>query len=171
MDRSAVVKLCAKFERAGLAYWVDGGWGVDALIGEQTRPHSDLDLAVLLEDIPEFERLLKLDGYTRIIRDRDPEWNWFLVNSDGGAVDLHGFVLDEVGNGVLGDASDGAMYPCGALEGVGTLGGHGVRCVSAPFVLLFRNSFAPRDVDHHDVAALCSRFDLPRPTRFVLDDC
>ena len=28
--------------------WVSGGWGVDALVGHQTRPHRDLDLLVPL---------------------------------------------------------------------------------------------------------------------------
>jgi len=31
---------------------------VDAILGEQTRPHSDLDLAVKLHDLPAFEDLL-----------------------------------------------------------------------------------------------------------------
>src|SRR5919201_6639891 len=26
--------------------WLDRGWGLDALLGEQTRPHDDLDLAI-----------------------------------------------------------------------------------------------------------------------------
>lgn len=31
---------------AGIRVWVDGGWGVDALVGRQTRHHDDLaDLA------------------------------------------------------------------------------------------------------------------------------
>ena len=29
---------------------IDGGWGVDALLGEQTRTHDDLDVAVQHED-------------------------------------------------------------------------------------------------------------------------
>jgi len=28
----------------GTDVWIGGGWGVDALVGEQTRPHGDLDL-------------------------------------------------------------------------------------------------------------------------------
>jgi Aminoglycoside-2''-adenylyltransferase len=33
--------------RAGFdRVWIAGGWGVDALVGHQTRIHSDLDLAV-----------------------------------------------------------------------------------------------------------------------------
>jgi hypothetical protein len=31
---------------ASCMVWVAGGWGVDALVGGQTRAHRDLDLAV-----------------------------------------------------------------------------------------------------------------------------
>ena len=34
-------------ERAGIEVWVDGGWGIDALLGLETRAHRDLDLAHL----------------------------------------------------------------------------------------------------------------------------
>lgn len=26
--------------------WLDGGWGVDALLGRQTRPHDDMDIVI-----------------------------------------------------------------------------------------------------------------------------
>lgn len=26
--------------------WLDGGWGVDALLGKETRQHNDIDLFV-----------------------------------------------------------------------------------------------------------------------------
>jgi len=35
---------------AGVDVWVDGGWGVDALVLGQTRHHDDLDLVVSLTD-------------------------------------------------------------------------------------------------------------------------
>lgn len=34
----------------GVPFWVDGGWGVDALLGEQTRSHRDLDLHSITVD-------------------------------------------------------------------------------------------------------------------------
>lgn len=89
-----------------------------------------------------------------------------LLHPSGHSVDLHGFVTDSHGNGVLGRPEDGTMYPAGALEGTGMLGGLEVRCVAAAFVLAFRDGFEPRAVDWHDVAVLCERFDLPRPRRF-----
>ena len=31
---------------AGVPVWIDGGWGVDALVGTQSRDHDDLDLVL-----------------------------------------------------------------------------------------------------------------------------
>ncbi len=166
MEGEDVIHLGRCFEKAGLPFWIDGGWGVDALLGRQTRGHSDLDLAVNLDDLPFFEQILQAEGYARVARAGDPEWNWVLQNASGQSVDLHGFVTDGEGNGILGDPDDHAMYPSGALCGSGVINGVAVRCVAAPFVLAFRNGFDPRDVDRHDVAALCARFGLAPPSRF-----
>jgi lincosamide nucleotidyltransferase A/C/D/E len=170
VDLEHLIDLCRCFEGEGLAFWIDGGCGVDALLGEQTRPHSDLDLAIKLDDLPAFQRVLQTQAYFRIRRVGNADWNWVFQDPAGRSVDLHGFVLDGYGNGVLGDAAEGAMYLVGALYGAGMLGGIEVRCVAAPFVLKFRNGFEPRSVDRHDVAALCARFGLARPSRFQLDD-
>ena len=40
-----VLATLALLGRAGVTAWVDGGWGVDALLGVISRVHSDLDLA------------------------------------------------------------------------------------------------------------------------------
>ncbi|MBA4048389.1 MAG: hypothetical protein C0476_07610 [Sphingomonas sp.] len=166
MQIDEVVRRCQCFEQANLAFWVDGGWGVDALLGRQTRPHGDLDLAVNFTDLAAFDRLLKQEGYARITRGNDPEWNWVLQHESGRSVDLHGFVRDAMGNGILGDPGEGSMYPAGAFEGRGAINGVAVRCIAAPFVLAFRNGFEPRDVDHHDVEALCAQFGFALPSRF-----
>uniref|UniRef100_UPI003F87D29B nucleotidyltransferase domain-containing protein n=1 Tax=Actinosynnema sp. TaxID=1872144 RepID=UPI003F87D29B len=42
-DVLAVLDLA---EAAGARLWIDGGWGVDALLGERTRRHGDLDVVV-----------------------------------------------------------------------------------------------------------------------------
>jgi lincosamide nucleotidyltransferase A/C/D/E len=167
MDIDVVADLCRSFEAAGLKFWVDGGWGVDALLEQQTRAHSDLDLAVTYRDLPAFQDVLVAKGFTRADRLGDPEWNWVLQDAKGQSVDLHGFVPDDQGNGVLGDPSKGEKYPAEAFTGSGRLGALPVRCIAATVVLEFRNSFSPRDVDHHDVKALCEHFSLPVPSRFL----
>ena len=38
------------FDELDIAVWIDGGWGVDALLGECTREHQDLDIMSSWED-------------------------------------------------------------------------------------------------------------------------
>ena len=161
-----VIALCRSFESESLAFWVDGGWGVDALLGRQTRSHSDLDLAVKHEDLSAFQSVMELQGYVRVLSSEGAEWNWVFRHTSGRTVDLHAFVLDQHGNGLLGDPANGEMYPAGAFEGLGRIGSTNVSCIAAPFVLGFRNGFEPRDVDYHDVNALCAQFGLALPCRF-----
>jgi len=46
-----VVELYKYLARNNRKIWLDGGWGVDALLGQQTRLHSDLDIII------EFKRI------------------------------------------------------------------------------------------------------------------
>ena len=52
MDAQSVLSVVATLERARVCIWLDGGWGVDALVGEQTRDHDDLDCVIALSDAP-----------------------------------------------------------------------------------------------------------------------
>jgi lincosamide nucleotidyltransferase A/C/D/E len=58
-----VVEVLEALERRGICSWVDGGWGVDALVGEQTRDHLDLDLAVDRRDLPAIGQTLAGLGF------------------------------------------------------------------------------------------------------------
>ena len=40
-DAIALINLAESLE---INVFIDGGWGVDALLGEQTREHQDIDL-------------------------------------------------------------------------------------------------------------------------------
>jgi lincosamide nucleotidyltransferase A/C/D/E len=42
MTSEDVVELLQRLEQHDVVVWLDGGWGVDALLGEQTRPHGDV---------------------------------------------------------------------------------------------------------------------------------
>ena len=42
-----VREVAQQLEAAGVEYWISGGWGIDALLGEQSRTHDDLDLVVV----------------------------------------------------------------------------------------------------------------------------
>ena len=51
MQAEDVIELYALLLEHGVRLWVDGGWGIDALLNRQTRPHKDLDAFVQLDDL------------------------------------------------------------------------------------------------------------------------
>jgi Aminoglycoside-2''-adenylyltransferase len=59
----ALARVGDVFERAGIAYWLFGGWAVDFYAGSVTRAHDDLDIAVWLDDLPRISRLLEADDW------------------------------------------------------------------------------------------------------------
>ena len=54
-----VTDLYKQMEERGIVIWIDGGWGVDALLGDQTRPHKDLDIAVQQKDVEKMRSILQ----------------------------------------------------------------------------------------------------------------
>ena len=69
MSAGDAVELLQLFAQHRIEVWVDGGWGVDALLGEQTRPHGDLDIALQHADVPKLRALLEARGYRDVPRD------------------------------------------------------------------------------------------------------
>ena len=57
---SALARVSDLLDRAGVAYWLFGGWAVDFYAGSVTRAHDDLDLAVWLDDVPRIAESLGL---------------------------------------------------------------------------------------------------------------
>ena len=57
MSGEAVVQLLQLFEQHGIEVFVDGGWDVDALLGEQTCSHTDLDIALQHKDVPKLREI------------------------------------------------------------------------------------------------------------------
>jgi len=46
MAVSEVLAVLDAISATGCRFWVQGGWGVDALVGHQTRPHRDVDVDI-----------------------------------------------------------------------------------------------------------------------------
>jgi lincosamide nucleotidyltransferase A/C/D/E len=46
-----VISIYKRLATNGIRVWLTGGWGIDALLGEQTRLHKDLDVIMLLDDV------------------------------------------------------------------------------------------------------------------------
>jgi hypothetical protein len=51
MTQDDVVEILGLLVPQVIDVWVDGGWGVDALLGYQSRTHNDIDLVVSHSDV------------------------------------------------------------------------------------------------------------------------
>ena len=147
----------------GVPLWLDGGWAVDALLGQQTRYHGDVDVVVATEHLATLVAALGERGYAAPYPG-DRLANVVLADQHGRQVDVHVIELDELGNGWFGSDE---VYPASALTGTGTIAGRPVRCISPQWLVQFHTGY-PVDIDDwHDISALCAQFDLPVPPDFA----
>lgn len=66
-ELTELLRVCAALGNEDLIYWVAGGWGLDALVGCETRRHGDLDFVLdgYAENLPKVATLLTGLGYER----------------------------------------------------------------------------------------------------------
>jgi lincosamide nucleotidyltransferase A/C/D/E len=69
MELRDVEEIVGLLSGAGVRWWLSGGWGVDALVGRQTRRHKDLDLVVAREDMVTAAQTLAAHGFHPVPED------------------------------------------------------------------------------------------------------
>jgi lincosamide nucleotidyltransferase A/C/D/E len=163
MDAARVVNLLAHLQARSLSVWLDGGWAVDALLGEQTRPHDDLDLVARLEDSEHIEQALGEAGY--LLAGGGPPLSFELVDDVGHQVDIHPASITPVGDGIYRMASGETwVYPAAGFYGVGSIVGHAVPCLTPEVLIVNHTTGYALDEDHQrDVLAIAERFGIPVP--------
>ncbi len=161
MNAFDVIEIVNLLNQNNIEIIVDGGWGVDALLGRQTRTHQDLDVAVMHKDVPKIRALLGARGYQEIPRDDSWECNFVLGDSQGHLFDLHSCTFDDVGNNVFG-----VKYPYDSLSGKGFINGFPIRCISAEWMVKFHTGYKLGENDYHDVKLLCKQFGIAMPEEY-----
>jgi lincosamide nucleotidyltransferase A/C/D/E len=161
MSGDVVIQLLQLFTRHNIDVIIDGGWGVDALLGEQTRAHGDLDIALEHKNVPKLRALLEAQGYKDVPRDDTRDCNFVLGDNQGHEVDLHSYTFNAHGKLVFG-----IEYPVDSLTGIGSIQGYPVKCISAEWMVKFHSGYALDENDYHDVSALCERFTIPLPAEY-----
>jgi lincosamide nucleotidyltransferase A/C/D/E len=149
--------------------WVDGGWGVDALLGDETRAHDDLDLVIEHFDADRYRAVMRAAGFAPKAGAPETARNFVLVDADGREVDVHLVDRDVVvtdANGVQVYGPNGLEYEVGSLGGGGTIAGRRVACCTAAFQVRSHTAYEPDADDAHDVLALCERFDISVPEMY-----
>jgi lincosamide nucleotidyltransferase A/C/D/E len=165
MPIEAVLDFYQQTNKTGTKVWIDGGWGVEALLGKKTRDHSDLDVVIDMADSAALLSLLKSNDFTDVAGRGDNKWNFILTNQHGHEIDIHSVEFDVDGNARYGLNGE-VRYPAGSLEAVGTIGGLSVRCVSAQQQVKLHTGYPLDEDDFRDVSRLCNKFDIDLPLEY-----
>lgn len=166
MEAGDVLEMLALLRDHSIAAWLSGGWGVDALVGRQTRPHDDLDLVVPAGHAGAIERLM-LDAHFVMAVDERPA-RFEMRDAWGRAVDVHPVTFDEHGNGIQ-RLQDGKAFtfPASGFTGRGLIATLPVPCLTAEVQLLCHAGYEPDAKDWQDMEILQQHFGiaLPEPYR------
>ena len=146
-----VTEILDVLTTAGADPRLAGGWGIDALVGRQTREHRDLDVMVLAQRVE-----AALHGLSTLGFAVTTDWLPVRVEVSHGDrhVDLHPLHLRADGSGWQ-SGLDGTRfdYPAGAWTR-GRIAGQDVPCLTAAMQRELRSGYAHREQDRHDLAVL-----------------
>jgi lincosamide nucleotidyltransferase A/C/D/E len=154
--------LCSQLEEHRIRFWVMGGWGVDALLHRETRPHKDLDILVLLGDLAKLRQLLDEHGFTlklvwqeshRLDEETD-HWPTAFVTADpqGREIDVH--VIDLEPDGRIVQHYDDPWPLPDSISGQGSIAGTVVPCVSKETQLAMHTGYSLPDGHLRDLDLL-----------------
>ncbi|MFE7509986.1 nucleotidyltransferase domain-containing protein [Streptomyces sp. NPDC057540] len=163
MTGDDVLSVMALLRRAEVDVWIGGGWGIDALIGEQTRKHRDLDLMHRQDQEATVVAALCEAGFEESLSWRPIRF--VVTAADGREIDLHPLVFADDGSAVQASPEPERpfAYPSTCFV-AGTIQGQTVPCLSAEQQVYFHQGYEPSDRDRHDMAQLRRVFGIA--TRF-----
>lgn len=163
MTAGEALEIYELLDSDGVRCWVMGGWGVDALVGFNTRSHKDLDLLVHRADLPRYREITTRAGFRRKL-----EWEesravvvdgivydsaFVDAHADGREVDVHLVDIDDAGEVVQFHERPWPL-PADALSETGTLAGRQIRCVSRSAQLAMHSSYELPDKHRDDLQLL-----------------
>ena len=174
MHAADVVEVIDALELAGVDVWVQGGWGIDALLGEQTRPHDDLDVIIRADDIEAAIQATRGLGFS-LMTDELPQG--FVVRDEiDRRIDFHPVRFRSDGSAVQKSNGGGEwVFSAPGLLGTGSINGRGIRCLT-PEEQVARATdqskepgYKPDETDRRDMRLLRERFRITLPYPFDND--
>jgi lincosamide nucleotidyltransferase A/C/D/E len=163
MTADALVELLRLFDDASVPVWLDGGWGVDALLETQTRRHKDVDIILAVAHVPKLRALLSRKNFE--LKEGTPPDSFVLANESGLEVDVHAVTFDADGNGVYRmQNGEDWIFPAEGFSGRGQIQGMSVFCLSPTAqVLCHAQGYVPVEKDLRDMQLLRERFGVELP--------
>ena len=159
MTAEDVLMICGLLRDAGTRVWIGGGWGIDALVGDQGREHRDLDLMHRLDEEPAVVAALAAAGFAETLDARPVRF--VMADPAGRELDLHPLDFAGDGSAVQASLDPGApfRYPAACFV-TGVVGGETVPCLSAEQQVYFHQGYEPAERDLHDMARIRHAFGI-----------
>jgi len=170
-----VIKIYKRLSINGIQVWLTGGWGIDALLGMQTRPHKDLDVIMLLDDMVLMQELLSNDGYVldtlwsenQMAMDTDGNETataFVLKDAKGREFDAHAMTMDEQGNGLPAwNEAEDFLFKKEDLGGQGTISGFNVQCITPKSQIYCHSGYELPEKQLKDLDLLNEKFSVGYP--------
>ena len=170
MHADDVVGVVNALEVAGIDVWVHGGWGIDALLGEQTRPHDDLDVIIRADDIAQAMQVTRGLGFS-LMTDELP--SGFVVRDETDRrIDFHPVRFRSDGSAVQQGIRGEWVFSAPGLRGTGSINGRSIRCLTAEEQAVRatdqpdEEGYEPDETDRMDMQLLRERFGIALPYPF-----
>lgn len=179
-ELAELLRVCSELSRQQLPYWITGGWGLDVLVGCETRRHSDLDVALdrFSENLPKAAVVLAHLGYER--KKTLGGTMWFpdaesFEDRDGHHIEVHSISWDvlAMADTMLGAPSASSFHPNNSITSstprliqkcteTGALSGATIPTLSVAAQQLFHLSNQvrqPKDTHAEDLIRILARRD------------
>ncbi|MBQ6808941.1 MAG: aminoglycoside adenylyltransferase [Firmicutes bacterium] len=149
VTKENLLQVLDLLDASGIRYWLDGGWGVDALFGQQSREHRDVDIDFDAVYTEKLLQLLQEQGYRL-------ETDWLPVRAELhhpqlGYLDIHPFVLEEAGKAKQADLEGGWYLFEADYFGAADFAGREIPCISPKGQKIFHSGYELREKDRHDL--------------------
>jgi lincosamide nucleotidyltransferase A/C/D/E len=152
VESADVVRVLTAMNEADVDVWVDGGWGVDALVGRESRRHKDLDLLVLVVDVQRAAAVLVELGFGHLA---GPSPAGLYCDVADRRVDISVVAPDGASREYVHETShDTPRLAVEDLSGQGMIGGLRVRCLTASAQVRAHVGYEMTDKDEHDLQLL-----------------
>ena len=142
--------------------FLDGGWGVDALVGKESREHNDIDLFAEEIDYNAFINVIKNYGFTETVMEYTTENHTVWKDDKNRIIDLHKFAYTENKEIMF----EGDIFPSDVFSGKGKIGDIEICCIDAKKQVEFHRGYNFDENDVKDVFLLCETFGIEVPIEY-----
>lgn len=155
-DKETFLMIIDILNELQIRYWVEGGWGIDVLVGKQTREHRDIDIdfdinfeTKLMNKLEEIGYLVTTNCYPTRVELFHPKY---------GYIDVHPFIITKNGNMKQANPEGGWFNLEAKWFTESIFEGRIIPYISVEGQKLFHSGYELREVDKRDMETLNNYF-------------